>query len=139
MPRERSLLERLAEPDPPARRSAQEDLSRLVDSVLANLRRVLNSRHGITMIREDYGIPDLADVVHNLPEALGKMRAAIKTAIENYEPRLSHVRVKSLETPSDDLLVFRFQIMAQLVTSESGGSVRFETRIDPTGEVSLRG
>ncbi len=137
MPRERSLLERLREPEADRGRTIHENTGRLADSVLANLRRLLNSRHGIAPIRDDYGIPDLSDLVHNFPEASARMRASIKAAIERYEPRLRRVTVKQVNDP-DDVLSLRLEITAELVTSDEKASVWFETRIDPNGEVRLR-
>src|SRR5512145_2516088 len=96
---ERSLLERLRESEPESARTLQQNTNLLVQSVLSNLRRLLNSRHGITPIQDDYGIPDLCEVVHNFPEAIAEMRKAIKTAIDKYEPRLRRVSVKHVEAP----------------------------------------
>ena len=138
MPRERSLLERLRKPEPEAARTIRENTNRLADSVLANLRHLLNSRHGVSPIQQDYGIPDLCDVAHSFPEAIGSMRKAIKTAIEKYEPRLKRVTVKHVEAP-DDVLALRFEITAELVTEEEKASVFIETRIDSSGEVELKG
>ncbi len=137
MPRERTLLERIAEPDRDADRTIHENTHKLVESVMTNVRNVLNSRHGIAQIQEDYGIPDLADVVHSFPEAMAMMRAAIRAAIEKYEPRLQHVQIDIVEAP-DDPLALHFEITAQLVTSEEQDRVWFQTRIDSTGEVHLR-
>jgi len=136
MPRERSLLDRLQEPDQ-AGRTIHDDTRLRADSVLANLRRLLNSRHGVTPIRNDYGIPDLTEVVHNFPEAIGQMRAAIRAAIEKYEPRLRRVNVRHVDAP-DDPLALRFEITAVLVGADERASVWFETRIDPNGEVDLK-
>lgn len=137
MPRERSLLERLRHAEEELGRSIHEDTARRVESVLANLRRVLNSRHGVTPIAADYGIPDLSDVIHSFPEATARLRVAIQAAIETYEPRLRRVRVRAVETPDDPLSV-RFEITAELATEDDRSSVWFETRIDSHGEVSVR-
>lgn len=138
MPRERSLLERLRDPEPGAARTIHENTGRLAESVIANLRRLLNSRQGIAPIQADYGIPDLCDVIHNFPEATAGMRKAIKAAIEKYEPRLKRVTVKHVEAP-DDVFALRFEITAELVTEEERASIWIETRIDSTGEVDVKG
>jgi type VI secretion system protein len=137
MPRERSLLERLRDPEADRSRSIHENTARLADSVMANLRRLLNSRNGVTPTRDDYGIPDLSDMVHSFPEATSRMRTAIKAAIERFEPRLRQVSVKPVASP-DDPLALHLEITAQLVTSDQRASVWFETRIDPGGSVSLK-
>lgn len=138
MARERSLLERLRDPEPDSARTIHENTDRLTASVLANLRRLLNSRHGITPIQADYGIPDLCEVVHNFPDAIGEMRKAIKTTIEKYEPRLGRVNVKHVES-GDDLLALHFEITGELATAQEKASVWIRTRIDGSGQVDLKG
>lgn len=138
MPRERTLLERLQRPEEDLRPTIHENTARLRESVLANLRRLLNSRHGIAPIQELYGIPDLCDVIHNFPEAVGAMRKAIKTSIETYEPRLKKVTVTHVEAP-DEVLSLRFEIKAELITEEDRESVWIETRIDSKGAVAVKG
>jgi len=138
MPRERSLLERFNEPEAESARTIRENTSRLAESVIANLRRLLNARHGIASTQADYGIPDLCDVIHNFPDAIAGMRKAIKTTIEKYEPRLKRVQVKHADSP-DDPLALRFEITAELVTEEDKASVWIETRIDGSGAVEVRG
>jgi type VI secretion system protein len=138
MPRERSLLERLREPEPESARTIHENTSRLAESVMANLRRLLNSRHGVTPTQADYGIPDMCDVLHDFPDAIAGMRKAIKASIEKYEPRLRKVNVKPVDTP-DDPQALRFEITAELVTEEEKASVWIETRIDGSGQVQVKG
>jgi type VI secretion system protein len=138
MPRELSLLDRIRHPELEASRTIHQNTGRLAESVLANLRRLLNSRQGIAPIQADYGIPDLCDVAHNFPEAIGGMRKAIKAAVEKYEPRLRRVNVKHVEAP-DDIFALRFEITAELITEGERASVWIETRIDSSGEVELKG
>jgi type VI secretion system protein len=137
MPRERSLLDRLRDPEPESVRTIHVNTARLADSVVANLRRLLNSRQGIAPTQLDYGIPDLCDVVHDFPDAITGMRKAIKASIEKYEPRLRKVNVKHVES-ADDPLGLRFEVTAELVTEEDKASVWIETRIDRSGQVVVR-
>jgi len=137
MARERSLLDRLRSPEPESSRTIHEDPRRLSESVIQNLRRLLNSRHGIVPTQLDYGIPDLCDVIHNFPDAIQGMRRAIKTTIEKYEPRLRRVSVKHLES-ADDPLALRYEITAELITEEGKSSIWIQTRIDRSGEVDVR-
>ena len=138
MARERSVLERFRKPEPEASRSIHENTNRLAESVLANLRRLLNSRHGIAPIQTDYGIPDLCDVIHDFPDAIAAMRKAIKATLEKYEPRLRRINVKHVDAP-DDLLALRFEITAELVTEEEKASIWIETRMDGSGQVQVKG
>lgn len=138
MARERNLLDRLRDPEPESSRTIHQDTRRLSQSVLENLRRLLNSRQGIVSTQPDYGIPDLVDVIHNFPDAIHGMRKAIKATIEKYEPRLRRVNVKHVESP-DDPLALRYEITAELITDEEKASVWIQTRIDGSGEVEVKG
>ena len=138
MLRERSLFERLRSTEPQRPPSIRENTNLLADSVLNNLRRLLNSRHGIAPTCRDYGIPDVCDVVHDFPDAIGGIRGAIKAAIEKYEPRLRRVNVRHAPM-ADDSLSLRFEITAELVTEQEKAGIRFETRVSGSGEVNLKG
>ena len=138
MPRERSLLERFREPEPESARTIREDTGRMADSVMQNLRLLLNSSHGTSVIRSDYGIPAIVDVLHDFPDAIAGMRKAIKTTIEKYEPRLRRVTVRHLESP-DDPQALNFEISAELVTEDEKASVQISTRIDGSGHVRVKG
>src|SRR5512145_1607006 len=138
MLRERSLLDRLRDPQPESSRSIHLDARRLSQSVLENLRRLLNTRQGMVPTQLDYGIPDLVDVIHNFPDAIHGMRRAIKATIEKYEPRLRRVNVKHVESP-DDPLALRYEITAELVTEEGKSSIWIQTRIDGSGAAEVRG
>jgi len=131
------LFERMRQPDRDGPRTIHENTNRLAESVLANLRRLLNSRPGISPASPDYGIPDLSDVAYSMPESSGRMRLAIKAAIEKFEPRLRRVAVKYVFDPNDPLTL-RFDVTAELATNDERASIRFETRYDPTGRVEIR-
>ncbi len=138
MPRDRSLFERLRDPGAEGSRTIHENTSRLAESVLSNLRNLLNSRRGIAPAQPGYGIPDMVDLTASFPEGVTGMRRAIKETIETYEPRLRRVNVKYVET-DDDPLALRFEITAELATADERASVWFETRIDASGEVDVKG
>jgi type VI secretion system protein len=137
MSRERSLLERLANRKPDVSRTTRLDESQLISSVLEHVGKMLNTRQGNAPVAPDYGIPDIVDLVHSFPESIRFMEQAIRTTIEKYEPRLSNVRVKH-EGFDDDVFSLHFEVTAVLAQSGSQKSVRFETRVDNNGEVSVR-
>ena len=137
MGRERSLLDRLDDPRPDAPRRVEESTEDLADSVLAHLQRMLNTRQGNCLTLDDYGIPDFTDMVHNFPEAVGRMQRAIRQSIERYEPRLRRVRVNPVD--EDDFFRVRFEITGELVTADEQAAVWFETTISPSGRISVRG
>ena len=92
-----------------------------VDSVLAHLQRILNTRQGSVPLANDYGVPDFLDFLQNYPESINEIETSIKNVIDKYEPRLSGTSV--LFVPDEDeILTLRFQIMASL-TVEHGRKV----------------
>lgn len=137
MARELSLLDRIKYPDREDRRSVDPDLGRLAQSVLRNLERLLNSRQGSAPTGLGYGIPSLEDVMHGGTDALRDLTAEIKRSIETYEPRLRSVRVRLIPR-SDDAVMLRFDITAELMVGGRRSRVHFETRVEQSGRMSVR-
>jgi type VI secretion system protein len=139
MSRERSILERLADPQPDAQRTTRQDDTRLIASVLQHLGKMLNTRRGNAPVAPDYGIPDIVDLVHSFPESIRIMEQAIRSTIEKYEPRLTNIRVKHVEF-EDEVFSMHFEVTAQLSSSGSNKkSVWFETKVTNNGAVTVRG
>jgi len=135
--REERLLERLRRREKEPWRREREDPGLVVDSVLAHLHHILNTRRGNVPIAGDYGIPDFTEFLSHYPESLREFERAIRQTIGKYEPRLKSVRV-SFVPREDDQFVVRFQISARLVTGSSGEPVLFESILDSDGKISLR-
>ncbi len=136
MSRERTLLERISDPRADEPRTIEENTNMLANSVLRHLQKMLNTRQGFSETLPDYGLPDLVDLFHSFPTAIGIMEKAIKSTIEKYEPRLRNVRVQPVDSESE-ILTLRFEIKADLVTSRERAGVLFETQVDSNGEVSV--
>jgi type VI secretion system protein len=133
---ERTLLERLRDPERDAERHSSQDEGAHLDSIGESLRRMLNSRQGCSLTVPDYGIPDLTDIVRDSPETLDMIQKAIRRSIEKYEPRLTSVRV-TFSPSEDDVLRLSFEITAKIAGGSEKGSVRFATRIDADGRVDV--
>ncbi len=131
MARDRTLLERLANPDSEERHTVQRDSTKIVGSVMRNLQRLLNTRQGQVLIQPEYGLPDITDCAENLPEALERISRAIKDSIERYEPRLT--RVKIVRFPAGNDLNLHFGISGQIVTEREHIPVHFNTTVNPSG------
>jgi type VI secretion system protein len=133
--RDRTLLERLADPDPEGRRTVREDPRRLVDSVMRHLQRMLNTRQGQALIQQEYGMPDITDCAEGSPEALDRARRAIKHSIEMFEPRLRRVKISHLPLGGD--LNLHFGISGQIVTEKEQIVVHFNTTVTPSGNAVI--
>ena len=134
----RGLLERLADPRQNSVRNTRPSEAQAVASILAHLGKMLNTRRGNVPVAPDYGIPDMADLVHSFPDSIRFLEQAIRTTIETYEPRLSSVRVK-YSGRGDDVLRLYFDVTAVLAPADSGRGISFSTEIDDNGEVVVRG
>lgn len=80
-------------------------------SIVEHLQFLLNSRQGLAVTAEGYGLPDLTDIIHMIPDGLHTIESEIRDAILKFEPRLSNVRVRFV--PSDDPFVMYFEISAR--------------------------
>ncbi|PKN04598.1 MAG: type VI secretion system baseplate subunit TssE [Deltaproteobacteria bacterium HGW-Deltaproteobacteria-9] len=133
---EERLLERIrtweSEPD----RRDRGDNIRQVDSILAHLRRILNTRQGGVPISDTYGIPDLNDFLASYPESVTGVEKSIRQAVEKYEPRLQSVNVTFLPQ-EEDVLCLRFQITAR-INADSGRNILIETIVNSDGRISLK-
>lgn len=132
---DRTLLERLADPDPQEQRTVREDPRRVVDSVMRNLQKLLNTRQGEALIQPDYGMPDITDCAEGAPETLDRVCHAIKSTIENFEPRLHRVRVTF--SPAGNDLKLHFGITGQIVTERYQVPVYFNTIVNPSGNAVI--
>jgi type VI secretion system protein len=95
------------------------------------------TRVGTVLTAPDYGIPDVTEMLHSFPDAIGEMRKALKYTIEKYEPRLTNVRVNFIQGGEEDLIC-RFEIVAQLVNEEGPSRVKFETTLEVSRKISVR-
>jgi len=117
-------------------RRGGESRSRCVDSILAHLQRILNTRQGNVLIADDYGVPDFLNFLQSFPDSVHHIEASIRTAVNRYEPRLSGASVTFIPREDDDLTL-RFQIIANLAIS-GDRQVLLETVVDTDGRVCIR-
>lgn len=132
---DRTLLERLADPDPQGQRTVREDPRRVVDSVMRNLQKLFNTRQGEALIQPDYGMSDITDCAEGAPETLDRVCRAIKSTIEKFEPRLHRVRVTYFSAGND--LNLHFGITGQIVTERDQVPVYFNTTVNPSGNAVI--
>ena len=95
-------------------------------AVLANLRLLLNTRPGDSPAAPDFGVPDLADLLHQFPAASAALQHGLRAAIVRHEPRLRAVQVR----PGPD---HTLEIHAQL----AGAPIRLRAHLTPSGRIDL--
>lgn len=123
----RGLLARLGS-------SAPERHVDMVESVIENLRSLLNMRIGSAATAPAMGVPDFTDLVHSFPGSAQTLTKAIRTTIMTYEPRLRNVLVRHV--PVEIPMVVRFEVSAQLA-DRSNAAVRFQTEFMPGGRMQV--
>lgn len=133
---DRTLFERLRNPAGKGSQTLQEDAVALLQSILRNLNRILNSRSGQAPAQLDFGIPSPSEVALAYPESIKTVQKIIRQCIERYEPRLTEVQVTQIES-DDHRLAVRFQITARLATTAEQRQVSFDTLIDPAGRIEM--
>jgi len=66
-----------------------------LNSIVANLQRLFNTRRGSLAHIPEYGLPDMTTVYLDAPDSIDMLRRAVQAAAERYEPRLRRVHVES--------------------------------------------
>ena len=128
----RGLLTRLAE----SHHGLLSPPGNPVASIAEHLRALLNTRKGEAAATPAFGIMDFNDVIHLYPAAISRMQQSIRTAIQEFEPRLRNVVVTHVPDEKEPTAL-RFDIVAQLNHKDARGTVRFHTELRPGGRVSL--
>jgi type VI secretion system protein len=128
------LLARLRAPE--AALNGQGAEAALRASILEHLRNMCVTRRGSVRTRPDYGLPDIGELVHSFPEAIGKIRDALLHTVETYEPRLKNVRIAHVPSAHVELMI-RFEIRATLADSPRSAPVRFETQLNASRAVDV--
>jgi len=104
-----------------------------LESIVAHLHLLLNTRVGEALCAADFGVIDFADVVHSFPAATQALQQSIRATILQYEPRLRNVVVQPVT--SADTLTLAFEISARL--RKQTQSVRLWTEMTASGRIQV--
>lgn len=108
-----------------------------VESIVAHVHDLLNTRIGESLGAPDLGIVDFADLVHNFPEATQVLQQSIRATIMKYEPRLRSVSVTPLT--SSDPLTLAFEVSGRLSSGSQRGPFRLRTELTASGKMQISG
>ncbi|MFO0671010.1 MAG: type VI secretion system baseplate subunit TssE [Polyangiaceae bacterium] len=129
-----TLLDRIQRPELAVQRRAATERE-VRESIFRNLADICRTRAGTALAHPGYGLPDLTELVHTLPDASLVLARALKHTIEAYEPRLRAVVVRPLPPDPAEPAV-RFEITAQLAGRKS--PMRMHTAVDPVKGFSFK-
>ena len=104
-------------------------------SIAEHVQTLLNEQEGLSVTNPDFGLPDLTDIVHMLPDGVQTIQNAIRDVIQKYEPRLSKVKVRFV--PSDDAFVLYFDISARR-TDDHDTPFRIRTSMHPGSRFEVK-
>jgi type VI secretion system protein len=107
-----------------------------VESIVAHVRALLNTRLGEAPCSPTLGIADFADIVHTFPGGIQQLSASMRATILENEPRLRAVTIRHL--PGEDPLVVRFEISAQ-PAARGARPLKLSTTIRPGGRIDVAG
>ena len=108
------------------------------DPVRNHLALLLNTRMGSVPDLPDYGLPDVSTFYTDYPGSLSELRGLVQRLIEKYEPRLSSIRVRLLES---DATEFRASFLISGEVDQEGETVavQYRTTISNNGQVAMGG
>jgi type VI secretion system protein ImpF len=148
-----SLLDRLrggeSAGDSPGSQRPYQLLAELRKSVRRDLENLLNTRWRCTTAAElpaglegslvNYGLPDFSGGNLQAAQDPKRVYAAVEQAIEKFEPRLTNIHVRPLQTEPGVDRTLRFQIEAILEVEPWHERVRFNTILEPaSGKVTVK-
>ncbi len=133
--RAETLLERMSRARHVEVHGPASEATRLRQSILANLRRVLATRQGHAPAQPDLGTPSPSELIQDHPACIPRLQRTLGSCIQRYEPRLTAVRVRQVPTEGE-AVGLRFHISAELADG-SRQPLSFTTDVDHSGRVNL--
>jgi type VI secretion system protein ImpF len=148
-----SILDRLLDNDPTNSQEVPPDdnekLRIVQQSVRRDLEALLNTRYRcvawpprldqIDNSLINYGIPDFTAGSLNAAGDADVLIAAIKQAIEHFEPRLASVKVTTVSNERHYDRTFRFRIEGLLIVEDGQHAVKFDSAMESaTGQFDIK-
>jgi type VI secretion system protein len=138
--KERRLLERIAYwgEDGGQQRSHQTQVDILMQSVMAHLARLLNTRRGSVQLDPLFGVPDFT----NLAGGTGagstlEIQEEIERMVSKYEPRIKSPKV-TLDQDHSDMQALRFMLNGMIDADDREIPLSLSTTVGASGKISLK-
>ncbi|HEX7749720.1 MAG TPA: type VI secretion system baseplate subunit TssE [Bordetella sp.] len=138
--KERRLLERIAYwgEDGGQQRSHQTQVDILMQSVMAHLARLLNTRRGSVQLDPLFGVPDFTNLAGGT--GVGSTRDIqdeIERMVGKYEPRIKSARV-TLDQDHSDMQSLRFMLNGTIDVDDREIPLSLSTTVGASGKISLK-
>jgi type VI secretion system protein len=138
--REERLLERIHNLEDKQAQSELKEQVKAVQSVIAYLQKILNTRQGSVLMDPEFGVPDLSSMASRFstdaPETLDDITSSIVLAVEKYEPRLASPRVRFMEKKEFEISLF-LELETELRTPRGNIPLTLKINITPEGRMVL--
>jgi len=146
----RSVLDRLVQSGEPEPRNWYESVRALKASVLRDIEWLLNSRRVIDPAGDafpelqqsvyHFGLPDITSLTTDSASARKQLLRQLEACIEQFEPRLSNVRVNEADTEGKGGRRMRFVVEGLLRLHPDPEPISFDTLMEAgTGRFSISG
>lgn len=112
-------------------------MNALTESIKQNLNQILNSRPDACQSSASLGVPDLNDATQAATDFRKNLEGNITTCIQNFEPRISDVRVIFIENDADALLL-QFSITAFIDLDNQRQLIEFNMQLDNNRRYQLK-
>lgn len=135
--REQRLLERISDTQSNDSRTGLTRVQILVDSVIAHLKRVLNTRQGSVPIDPAFGVPDFTNLAGSFVSGeTTQIMDDITRMVSYYEPRLKSPQLTIAEN-SNDILSLSFMLDGIITVDGHEMPVHLTTQVSSDGYVTL--
>jgi type VI secretion system protein len=132
-----SLLQRLELDGVGAERAGRQDDSAVLDSILANLLMILNSRKGCCETRPDFGLSDF-NATSDYRSLISSIARDVERQLRSFEPRLRNVAVRPIEDKTRPL-EFIFHVDGELADDDRTIKVAFDSVLGSDGRMRFNG
>ena len=140
MMREERLLERISNTGEESARRGSSDQDVALNSIVAHLKRVLNTRQGSVPIDPDYGVPDYHSLASRFStdptESITVIENGVIDAVRKHEPRLENASVKMLDKKEYEISM-TMEISADMLTENERVPVMIKVVITSEGRIEV--
>ncbi|MDE1995271.1 MAG: type VI secretion system baseplate subunit TssE, partial [Rhizobiaceae bacterium] len=109
----------------------------IMNSVLSNLRSILNSRRNCCETRPDYGLQDF-NATEDYRSSIPMIARDVERQIRLFEPRVRNVVVRAIEDKTQPSQLI-FHINGELAYSDRTVRVSFDSVLGSDGHMRVRG
>lgn len=134
---EMRFFERLRSLEADPGRRGRQNSDAVLNSIIWNLGKILNTRKGTVLLDPDFGLPDYTNFGASFSEeTIGVLRRSMEKLVRRYEPRIQQLRIQPHQVLPDELEL-AFDIVGVVSMEDGALPVNMKTYILCNGEVRI--